>query len=461
MAISVSTGISSGIDYNAIIEATLAVDQVTIDKYESQKTTFESEISALGKIKSGLSSIQDAVDALADPDEFFGYSATSSDESILTTEVTGNPAPGTYYVEVTQIATPEILVGSDGFSSRETDIGGGTLSIAVGSGDAIEIEVTDTASSLENIVDAINDSDAEVTASIVEVSDGAYALSLMADENGQSITFSISDDDGDDTDASGLSSLYADPATETMTTAQSAANAEYKLGTMEFESSSNEIDGLIDGVTLNLESAAVGTTVTIQVEEDNSSTAEKIQTFVDAYNSIADTMALYQDAGDEESYGVLLGDSTTNRLRSRLQSLLFTTVETGNSNISYLSSLGVEMGDDGKLTFNESTFEDALDEDPDAVLDFFTTEDTGFAALADSTLEAYTKYDGILDAKMDGLGETVSRIGDKVDTLEDKLDVTEDRLRTRYAALETLLSGLMGTQSSLISLLGSLSTTSS
>ncbi len=460
MAISVSTGISSGIDYNAIIEATLDVQQVSIDRYESQKSTYESEISALGKIKSGLSSIQEAIDALADPDDFFGYSATSSDDDILTTEVTGNPAAGTYYVEVTRIATPEILVGSDGFSSRETDLGGGTLSIAVGSGDAVEVEIADTSSSLEDIVDAINDSDAEVTASIVEVSDGAYALSLMTEENGQSITFSISDNDGNDADASGLSSLYSDPATGAMTTAQAATTALYNLGTMEFESSSNEIDGLIDGVTLNLESAAAGTTVTVQVEKDNSSTAEKIQTFVDAYNSITDTLELYQDVGDEDSYGVLLGDSTTNRLRSRLQSLLYTTVETGNSDISYLSNLGVEMGDDGQLTFDESTFEDALDENPDAVLDFFTTEDTGFAALADSTLEAYVKYDGILDTKIDGLGETVSRIDDKVETLEDKLDATEERLRTRYASLETLLSGLMSTQSYLTSLLSSLSTSS-
>jgi flagellar hook-associated protein 2 len=460
MTISVSTGISSGIDYDAIIEATLAVEQVTIDKYESQKSTYESEISAFGKIKSELSALQDAMDALSDPDEFFGYTATSSDESILTTEVTGNPAPGTYYVEVTQIATPEILVGSDGFSSKETDIGGGTLSIAVGSGDTVNIEISDTSSSLNDIVGTINNSEAGVTASIVEVSDGAYALSLMADENGQSITFSISDDDGIDTDTSGLSSLYTDPATGTMTTAQSGANAEYKLGTMEFESSSNAIDGLVDGVTLNLESAAVGTTVTIQVETDNTSTAGKIETFVDAYNTIADSMALYQDAGDSDSYGILLGDSTTSRLRSRLQSLLFSTVETGNSDISYLSNLGVEMGDDGRLTFDESTFGDAMEEDADAVLDFFTTEDTGFAALTESTLDDYLEYNGILDAKMDGLGETVSRLGDKVQTLEDKLDITEERLRKKYASLETLLSGLMGTQSSLTSLLSSLDTDS-
>lgn len=460
MSISVTTGIASGIDYEAIIEATLDVEQLTIDNYEEQKETYEDKISALGKVKSGLSSLQETIEALADPDEFFGFSATSSDESILTTEVTGTPASGTYSIEVTQIAAAEILVGSDGFSDREADIGGGTIGISVGGGDVVDVEIAEDSSSLEDIIDAINASDAGVTASVVEVSDGAYALALMADENGQSIAFSISDDDGVNTDASGLSSLYAVPSTGSMTTAQEATNAVYKLGTMEFTSSSNEIDGLIDGVTLNLNSAEEGTTVTVQVAKDNTGTAEKIQAFVDAYNSIADTLVTYQDAGDEESYGILFGDSTTRQLKSKLQSLLFSTVDTGNSNLSYLSNLGVEMGDDGRLTFSESTFEDALEEDSEAVLNFFTAEDTGFSALINSTLEAYLDYDGILDSKIDGLGETVSRIEDKVDTLEDKLDVMEERLRTRYAALETLLSELTGTQSSLTSLLSSLETNS-
>lgn len=460
MAVSVTTGISSGIDYDAIIQATLDVEQVTIDKYNEQKQTYENKVSALGKVKSGLSSLQDAIEALEDSDEFFGYTATSSDEDILSLDVTGTPATGTYRVEVTQIAQPEIIVGDDGFSSKTTDIGGGTISIAVGSGDPVDVEIADGTSSLEDIVDAINDADAGVTASIVEVSDGAYALALMADENGQSITFSISDNDGDDTDTSGLSSLYADPSTGSMTTAQAAANATYNLGDMEFTSSSNEIDGLIDGVTINLNTAAAGTTVTIKVGTDNSSVTEKIQTFVDAYNSIADLFDKYQDAGDEESYGILFGDSTTSHLKSKLQSLLFSSVDTGNTDISYLSNLGIEMGDDGHLSFSESTFEDAIGEDPDAVLSFFTTEDTGFAALMNSTLDNYLDYDGILDTKIDGFGETVTRIEDKVNTLEDKLDVMEDRLKTRYAALETLLTNLMGTQSSLTSLLSSLTTNS-
>jgi flagellar hook-associated protein 2 len=295
-----------------------------------------------------------------------------------------------------------------------------------------------------------------VTASIVEVSDDSYALMITADTNGQSLTFSIDDDDGDDTDASGLSSLYATPATGSMDVAQTGTMAQFTVGSVTFESSSNDIDGFIEGVTLNLNTAESGTTVTIQVETDTAAMTEKMQTLTDSYNSLITLLNTYQDEGDETSYGILFGDSTTNTLRSRLYSNLFTEIENGDSDYTYLSQMGVEVGDDGYLSFDADTFEGALTDDAEGVQDFFTTTDTGFADIINGTLDAYLDFDGILESKMDGLGETVSRIEDKVQTLEDKLDVTEERLRVRYAALETLLSQLTGTQASLTSLLSSL-----
>jgi flagellar hook-associated protein 2 len=241
-----------------------------------------------------------------------------------------------------------------------------------------------------------------------------------------------------------------------MDVAQTGTMAQFTVGSVTFESSSNDIDGFIEGVTLNLNTAESGTTVTIQVETDTAAMTEKMQTLTDSYNSLITLLNTYQDEGDETSYGILFGDSTTNTLRSRLYSNLFTEIENGDSDYTYLSQMGVEVGDDGYLSFDADTFEGALTDDAEGVQDFFTTTDTGFADIINGTLDAYLDFDGILESKMDGLGETVSRIEDKVQTLEDKLDVTEERLRVRYAALETLLSQLTGTQASLTSLLSSL-----
>jgi flagellar hook-associated protein 2 len=455
MGVSVSTGIASGIDYDAIIEATLDVERVKIDNYETKKEDYQSEISALGEVKSKLSAFQDAIDDLADSWDFFEYTATSSDEDILTANVTDDAAEGSYRFEVTQVASPEIIIGGDGYTSSTDTVGGGTISITVGTGDAVDVTI-DSDSTLTEVKTAINSADAGVTASIVEVTSGAYALMVTANENGEDITFSIDDDDGVDTDSSGLSALYADPSTGSMDVAQDGTMAQITWGAVTFENSSNEMSNVIDGVTLNLNSAEAGTTVTVTVAKDTAAMTEKMQTLVDSYNSLIELLDEYQDEGDEESYGVLFGDTTTNSLRSKLYSNIFTEIENGDSDYTYLSQLGVEVEDDGTLTFDEDTFEEALSDDADGVKDFFTTADTGFADVMNVTLDAYLDWDGIFATKIDGLESSVERVDEKIDSLEDKLDVYEERLRARYAALETLLSELTGTQASLTSLLSSI-----
>lgn len=170
----------------------------------------------------------------------------------------------------------------------------------------------------------------------------------------------------------------------------------------------------------------------------------------------------YQDKGDNESYGILFGDTTTNGLRSKLYSNLFTQIDNGDSDYSYLSDLGVEVGEDGYLTFDEDTLEEALADDPEGVQNFFTTADTGFADIMNETLDGYLEWgDGILDSKIDGLESSLERMNNKIEHLDDKLDDYEERLRTRYASLETLLSELTSTQASLTSVLSSLNTSDS
>lgn len=455
MSISVTTGIASGIDYDAIIEATLDVEQTKIDKYETKVEDYESEISALGEVKSALSTFQDAVDDLADSWDFFEYTATSSNEDILTVSASDDAVEGSYQFEVTQLAAPEIIVGGDGFSSGSDVVGGGIISITVGSATAVDVTI-DSDSTLSEIKSAINNSDAGVTASIVEVSEGSYALMLAADENGESIVFSIDDDDLGDTDNSGLSSLYAVPSSSSMNVAQTGTMAQITWGEATFESSTNEFEGIIEGVTLNLNSAEPGTTVTVSVTKDSAAMSDKMQALVDSYNSLIDLLDEYQDEGDEESYGILLGDASVNNLRSSLYSKLFKQIENGSSDYTYLSQLGVEVQDTGKLTFDEETFEEALTDDAEGVQDFFTTQGTGFADTMNETLDAYLDWDGVFATKIDGLESSVDRANEKIESLEDKLDLYEERLRSRYAALETLLSELTNTQDSLTSLLESL-----
>jgi flagellar hook-associated protein 2 len=166
---------------------------------------------------------------------------------------------------------------------------------------------------------------------------------------------------------------------------------------------------------------------------------------------------LYQDDSDEETIGILFGDSTTNRLKSAFQRYILSQVETEGTDITGLSGLGVEMGDDGYLTFNTSDFEATLEADPEGVAAFFTNEDNGFSVRFTEWLENYADSDGILEGKIDGLETSSDRIDARIAKLEDNLTAYEERLRTYYTHLETALSELKNTQSTVESLIESLS----
>ena len=51
----------------------------------------------------------------------------------------------------------------------------------------------------------------------------------------------------------------------------------------------------------------------------------------------------------------------------------------GVGDIQTLASVGITVNDSGKLAFTESKLDEALQADPNAVKEFFTTEDLGVA----------------------------------------------------------------------------------
>ena len=61
MTIAITTGIASGIDYEEIIDATLAVEQVKVDNLETAKADYTTTISAYGAVQSALLSLTDTL----------------------------------------------------------------------------------------------------------------------------------------------------------------------------------------------------------------------------------------------------------------------------------------------------------------------------------------------------------------------------------------------------------------
>jgi len=308
----------------------------------------------------------------------------------------------------------------------------------------IDIGARDT---LTDVIQKLNDAGGDFSASVVN--DGGttnpFALTINSDISGLAGELII--------DTRGL-----DLGLKTLTRAQDAvvtiggANAENPIVV---SSSTNSLDNLIKGVTVNL-LAAGNEDITITVDQDVNGIIENIQSFVDDYNKAQSTI---DDATSFDSKtlkrGPLLGDSTVSLVKSRLNRLVTRPFEGTNSNFNRLFNIGLRLGSGGQLEFDAEKFREVYQESPDQVKSFFTTEKTGFGAVIKDAIEQITRdTDGVLARKDNLLGQQSDLVDSRITQLNALLDAKRRRLEAQFAGLESSLANLQGQQNSLAQLAG-------
>lgn len=352
--------------------------------------------------------------------------------------------------------TAEDDAGALSYTS-DSEVGEGTLHFEIGN--TLDVDVTIKATdTIEEVAEAINDSDAAVSASVIY--DGTeYVLSMTARNSGEDnmITITATDVDGGHTDTSGLSRLVYDAGiTENLTQSQAARDALIEVdGIDNIKRPSNTISDVIAGVTLTLRKAHTDPATesdTVTITRDTGAITEKINAFVAAYNDMLDFFSNYQHKYDEEeeSAGVLLGDATTNMIRRAMRGKLNNAIS-GITSLSRLADLGITLNqeDDPRLEVTSGTLSSALNDNFEDVMDFFTqtTEGAeGFAVRMMDRIETMIdRFDGTLTARKEGITNSIGRLDSKIEYLEDRIETTEANLWARFNALELLLAQYQST----------------
>lgn len=436
-----SLGIGSGIDLNGLLDQLEAAERKQLDPIIVKQASYEAKISAYGKLDSALSSFQDAVAKLKDPALFSSLSSTVDGEGITASDSSSAQA-GRYEVSVTQLAKAQSLA-SAGFNDRDAALGGGTLSLSVGGKD-VDIEIGEDASSLDDIRDAINASDAGVRATIVNDGDpdAPWRLVLTSKETGTEATISDMSFTASGTDKGLESSLNLTAMEETV----SAQNAELTVNGIAISSSSNKVEGAIEGVTLTL--SATGDS-TVKVENDNFALRDAITTFVDSYNDLQGTVdQLTSFDSDSGAAGELLGDATLRNIDARLRSGLVSSVDAGG--LSSLSDLGITLQLDGTLELDDKKLDEVITNQRGDLATFFsgTTDaagevvQAGFATNLDTTLGDILDDGGLLDNATTGVETRLETLDAQYARTEKTINETVDRYRKQFSQLDTMIASL-------------------
>lgn len=309
---------------------------------------------------------------------------------------------------------------------------------------------------LDTLLQKIQASGAAVSAAVFN--DGSagqpYRLSLTAARSGVAGRLAI------DADAIGLGfSTLSRGRDAVLEIGGGDGNLPLVLG-----SSTNTFDNTIAGLRLDLLGAGPDT-VTITVSRDVDAIVAKLEEFTQGLNAVLSRIdELSKFNAQTNARGVLLGDRSAEQVRSRLTRLLSREIALPNGGSARLSGYGFSFAN-GRLAFDAERFRRAYEADPQAVSDYFTTAETGFAAALESEVDSLTGADGgALTRRQEALSLTETSLNQRRGQLEALLEKRRERMTAQFYALERALAQLQSQRNALSSLssgIASLGTTSS
>ena len=296
-----------------------------------------------------------------------------------------------------------------------------------------------------------------------------------------------------------------------LSVAETKESADAKKSGVPTQSEGTNAKAVIDGKEYDLDTNRVtvaGVTYTItgktdkavvSVTQDTDKIVDFVKNFVDAYNTLIDSL---NDKLSEKKYsdykplssrqeeemtekqiekwtekaksGLLYNDSTIRNLVSAMRDALYTRVDAVDSEYNTMSSIGITTTTTkGHITFSEDKLRKALAEDPDCAYQLFASDqdssyiagvtskkpltesqkrsdyaNTGVASRLYNVMSEYkTKISDIAGVSTETndqsyLGKMITQMQNKMSTFKTMMNAYEKQLFKRYDAMEVALSKL-------------------
>lgn len=328
---------------------------------------------------------------------------------------------------------------------------------------------------LNDVISAINNANAGIRATVINDGSGVnpYRISLVSDFSGRDGRFLVDTGDFD----LGLNQIEAGQNARLFYGSADPAKA------ILVSSSSNIIDGVIDGVSINLKQTSE-TPVTLSITTNTDEIEAKVNAMVEAFNGVIsriDFQTRYNDETKEK--GPLLGDGTLLSLRNRM----FDTLRSANNGFTdtydRLAQVGISVGSGGKMTFDSTRFREAYAQDPEAVEALFTrreirppdtTPDQNGAVVNDpdrpiafdalgvvgqleQLAEGYvSSIGGTLQNRNNALTSQITLQQNRIASIDRTLDVRREIMQRQFLAMEQAIAAFQSQSNAIgqISLIG-------
>lgn len=409
----------------------VAIERQNMDKLlKKQMDSIKGQQSAISTLTTKLSSFQTMLKDLNKASNLQAQKATMSQEGLMTVTSNGKASSGQYNFFVEQLAqSHQVGLGLD--SETAPLPADGVFSLTV-KGKSVDIDLASlpAGATVKDLVSHINNAkdNPGIKATLVRT-DGKVNMVLTSKDSGEenAITVNYSGD--------ASSSLGVAVANKTEIT--KAQDARLQMGgnnPLTITSASNKIENVVDGLTLQLTKAQKSGDAPLQVtvEQDKEAVTGSLKKFVDSYNELVNELAK-MTSSDPKAPGALSSDSGVRSLKS----MLANSVRDLPNGLS-LSSLGIKTDKTGKLSFNETDFNKALEKDPELLGKALMGDDGLLKRMSDS-LDPYTKRDGALKGRKSGLEASEKRVNERMEALDRRMNSAYKRYLNQFTTMNQMM----------------------
>jgi len=440
-----SLGAGSGVDIVSLARNLTNAEQVPkTAAIQSAIDAAEAQVSAYGLISYQLGLLQTSFEGLNDAKEVADSYATSTDAAMQFTAFDGTEVDGSYNITVNQLAQEKIMI-SDEYSSTSAVLSASSfdLSVTVGNTSTATTSITVDTMTPQGVVDAINDEGIGVTASLVDTGiNGTNYRIILTGETGSESAFTVTSDPD----------LGFGDAGNTL---QSAQDAQIDFDGLTLTRDSNEFSDVVSGATLALYETTTSA-VTVAIYSDTSTLKTKLEDVVTLYNDyrgLMDELTATTIDEDVELSGALQRDLTTARyITDQIRSAILDDSSTGSGNISAFRDIGISIDSKGNLTFDETTFDEVIEDSYDDVVAMLTantnnhnpysTDGKGLAQDIATIIDGIVNTDGVLATRETNAEAAVIDYQDELTVLEARMSAVYDRYLSQFTAMELLTNKL-------------------
>lgn len=445
-------GGGSGIDMTALAN-NLAQAQFAAraERLAARSETLDRQISTASNLKSMMLSLAASLGERVRVGDLSPRPEVANG-SIARAALSGSiPARGSYSLEVTALATGQVLA-SPAYAAAAVPVGSGTLTLRFGtvtgsgfSEDAARAPISLTIASgatLSEVANAINAAGTGVTAYVANSAEGARLMLKGQEGATGGFILEASETPGD----AGLSNLAWNPtsgAAERLLGA--AADAAFTLDGLAMTAQSNSLTNAIPGVTLTLTATNAGAPTRVTFADPTTAITSTMQDLTAALNEIA---AEIRGATDPLT-GDLSRDSGARELKQAFAMLAGTVVMPAAANGAprTLADLGLSTQRDGSFALDTRRLTATLQTDAQGAAAVFTNGLFGVFATVDGIARKVGRASdpGTLAGSVGRYNALKAKLADDQTKIADRQDALRTQLVKRFAATDARIGASQST----------------